>query len=89
MRTNILTRRLSALSKATSLIALATLAAACSNDVMRLDQMTTASVNGTSNQSRIINNQPQGLSTFETEFDAQQPQVRVVPRDPRTGHEIR
>ena len=85
MRTNILTRRLSALSKATSLIALATLAAACSNDVMRLDQMTTASVNGTSNQSRIIERQPQGLSTFETEFDSQQPQVRVVPRDPRTG----
>ena len=85
MRTNILTRRIGVLSKATSLLALAGLATACSNDLMRLDTLTTASVHQTSNQNQIIKSEPQRLLTYETEFDSNEQKIRVVPRDPRTG----
>ena len=81
MRTNILARRFSALSKATSLLALLSLATACSNDVMRLDSLTTASVQSTSNQSKIISGEEKRLSDFGEEYDSQQPQIHVAKRD--------
>lgn len=55
MRSNIHAPRLRALSKASALMVLAGIATACSNDVSRLDEMLTASVKTTDNQSAIIN----------------------------------
>ena len=81
MRTNILARRFCALSKATSLLALLSLAAACSNDVMRLDTLTTASVNAPSNQDKIIGGQPKRLSSYGEEFDSGQSNIHVARRD--------
>ncbi len=80
MRTNILARRFSALSKASSLVALLSLATACSNDVMRLDTLTTASITNTPNQSQIIGDQPDRLSSYGEEYDPRQPDIRVTKR---------
>lgn len=81
MRINILARRFSALSKATSFLAILSLATACSNDVMRLDALTTASVHNTSNQSNIIGDGETRLSNYNEEFEPQQPQIQVAPRN--------
>ncbi|NKB52162.1 MAG: peptidoglycan DD-metalloendopeptidase family protein [Rhizobiaceae bacterium] len=80
MRTNILARRFSALSKASSLVVLLSFATACSNDVMRLDTLTTASITNTSNQSQIIGDRPTRLSNYGDEYDPRQPNIHVAKR---------
>ena len=81
MRTNILARRFSAFSKATSLLAMLSFATACSNDAMRWDAMTTASITGSSNQSNIIGGQENRLSDYGEEFGTQKQPIRVVQRN--------
>ena len=82
MRTNILARRFCAFSKATSLLALLSFATACSNDAMRWDAMTTASIKGSSNQSNIIGGQDDRLSDYGEEFGSDPQPIRVAQRAP-------
>ncbi|MGI9366683.1 MAG: peptidoglycan DD-metalloendopeptidase family protein [Rhizobiaceae bacterium] len=95
MRSNILARRFGVLSKTSAFVILAASVTACSNDAMRLDTMTTASITGTSdttvgntgNQRQIIDGQTaqlveQGVrpDAYGTEYAANQGEIKVIKR---------
>lgn len=95
MRSNIIARRFGVLSKTSALIILAASVTACSNDAMRLDTMTTASITGTGdatvgntgNQKQIIDGQNPQLGeqgprpdSYGTEYGANQGEIKVIKR---------
>ena len=80
MRFQIHVRTIRALLKATAFVSLAGALTACSNDASRLDELITASVDVTPNQSKIIKTKPSYHQPYPGDVSTQRDGIRVLER---------